>query len=261
MKITLKSLRSDPLYTDSLILHGNGKLLDYDDEKTFMSYRYAQFNTRAIIDCPFRSAGCERVCYATKGNHVFPSVKKSREHSYNESKREDFAESMTYTIKVEKQSKRYSRSVMIIRLHESGDFYSLQYLKKWIKIIANIENIDGVKIVFYTKSFFFFLMLDKSERDILNNAIKAGRVSMNLSLDDTTTTEQKNACMKCLAIYPKANIYYCTEHIETVPHDNVCDCADCAKCGICNNCNGTKTVVKIHSASENDMEEYRKNIQ
>lgn len=260
MKKTMETLRADSLYTDSLVLHGNGKLLDYDDQETGISYRYAQFNTRAVIDCPFRSAGCERVCYATKGNHCFPSVKKSREHSFSESKRNDFADAMTYTIKVEKLSKRYKDSVMLIRLHESGDFYSMQYLKKWVKIIGSLDEIDGVKVIFYTKSFPFFMMLDKSERDILNHAMKTGKLSMNFSLDDTTSIEQKNAYIKCIALYPQANTYYCTEDTETVQHDNTCDCADCAKCGICNNCNGTKTVVKIHSASENDMEEYRKNI-
>ena len=58
---TLKSKRENRLYLNGLILSGNGKLLDYYDEETETDYKYAQFNTRAIIDCPFRSKGCEAV--------------------------------------------------------------------------------------------------------------------------------------------------------------------------------------------------------
>ena len=126
MKSTVKT-------TKALILHGNGKLLDYTDEATGIDYRYAQCNTRAIKDCPFRSKGCEAVCYATKGNHRFQSVKDSRETSYRETLKPDFPELMTNSIKKAKQSKRYKNAVMIIRIHESGDFYSVQYLRKWIK--------------------------------------------------------------------------------------------------------------------------------
>ena len=76
MKQSLKTLRADALYLDGMILHGNGKLLDFDNPETGEKIRYAQWNTRAVKDCPFRSKGCEADCYATKGNHVFPSVKK-----------------------------------------------------------------------------------------------------------------------------------------------------------------------------------------
>ena len=256
---TLTSQRANPLYTTGLILAGNGKLLDYYDDGNKVWYRYAQFNTRAIIDCPFRSAGCERICYATKGNHTKPSVKGSRIHSAEESRRQDFSDAVVYTVRVEKKSKRYKDAVMLIRIHESGDFYSVQYLRKWVKAWAELEHEDGVQFVFYTKSFPFFLMLTDDEKAIINRMLSSGKLAINLSIDDTTNPEQKIAYLKCIATFPKANTYICTEHVEDVEHDNVCDCADCAKCGTCNRGTGKKTVVKIHSASKNDMIEYRKN--
>ena len=82
---TLKEKRNSPFYLRSLILHGNNKLLDFDNPETGEKIRYAQFNQRPIVDCPFRSKGCELVCYATKGNHCFPSVKESREKSHRDS--------------------------------------------------------------------------------------------------------------------------------------------------------------------------------
>ena len=257
---SLKSMRNNPLYTSSLILHGNGKLTDFDNPETGEKIRYAQYNTRAIKDCPFRSSGCEAICYATKGNHVFPSVIESRKRSYEVTKRDDFTEVIIYTIRTEKQSKRYKDAVMLIRIHESGDFYSLQYLRKWLRAWNAFTADDGVRFVFYTKSFRFFLMLNDEEKAIVNRLLKLGTLAINWSMDDTTTTEQRIAYLECVRTFPKANTYYCTEHVDDVEHDNVCDCADCAKCGTCNATNGKKTVVKIHTATASDMEVYRANI-
>jgi len=259
MKETLKSARANTLYTSAFIPAGNNKLLDYTDENG-IDYRYAQVNTRAIIDCPFRSAGCERVCYATKGRHNCSNVKESRERSTNETHRADFADALIYTIKLEKTTGRYRNAVMIIRIHESGDFYSIQYLRKWIKVWGNMEGADGVRFVFYTKSFPFFLMLDDSERALINRMIDAGQIAINLSVDDTTSREQWRAYHAMRKAFPNANTYYCTEHVDSVTHDNVCDCANCAKCGTCNKGTGKTTVVKIHSASKTDMISYRENI-
>lgn len=258
-KETIKSRRENPLNTPALIPHGNGKLLDYTDENG-VSFRYAQVNTRALLDCPFATEGCKAVCYATKGNHQFSDVKESRIKSYNETKRDDFPEAMLYTIETEKRTKRYSNSVMIIRIHESGDFYSLQYLRKWVKIWAGLEHDDTTKSVLYTKCFKFLLMLNEEERALINRMLESGKLSINLSLDDTTTEEQLQAYLEVKKLYPKTNTYYATEHVENVEHDNVCDCADCAKCGTCNRGTGKTTVVKIHSASRSDMETYRANI-
>ena len=244
------------LFTASLIPHGNGKLLDYDNDETGEKFRYAQFNTRAILDCPFRSSGCEAVCYATKGNHQFPSVKDSRSRSFEESKRKDFSLRMEYTIRYHMNTKRYKGNVMIIRIHESGDFYSLQYLKKWIQIWKNLED-EPVLFVFYTKSFPFFLMLTEEEKDIIRNMMKAGKLAMNLSIDDTTTKEQMIAYLDMLKQYPLANTYRVTE--TATEDDDKCDCANCAKCGACNKAQGKEKVVEIHSASNADKEKYRKN--
>lgn len=256
---TLKEKRNSAYYLNSLILHGNNKLLDYTDESG-NAFRYAQFNTRPIEDCPFKSAGCSAVCYATKGNHCFPSVKLSRERSYNDSKRADFPSAMAYTIATEKTSARYKSATMLVRLHESGDFYSMQYLRKWLKIWTMTKDIEGLTTVFYTKSFPFFLKLTDAEAGKLNKLMESGKVVMNLSLDDTFTPEQWKAYHAMKKRFPSANTYYCTEHIKQTEHDNVCDCANCAKCGTCNKATGQKTVVKIHSASNADMDTFRANI-
>ena len=258
MKKTLKAMREDKLYTSAFIPHGNGKLIDYDNPETGERFRYAQINTRALLDCPFASEGCKAICYATKGNHIFKSVKESRQRSYEETKRSDYVEAMTYTIKTEKTSSRFRNATMLIRVHESGDFYSIQYLRKNLKIWASFTLSDNVQFKFYTKSFPFFLMLTEEEKNLLRYLMYAGIVVMNLSLDDTTSREQWKAYHRMRKEFPNANTYYATEKANDVEHDNVCDCANCAKCGVCNNGTGSITVVVIHSASNADMDKYRK---
>lgn len=257
-RITLSSLRKNPLYLNSIILHGNGKLLDYDNPDTGEKIRYAQFNTRAIKDCPFRTPGCEAVCYATKGNHVFPSVTESRERSYQDSRRHDFTDAMVYTIKTEKQSKRYTDAEMRIRIHESGDFYSVQYLRKWVYVWNKFHTGDGVAFTLYTKSAPFFLKLTPEQIQIIREAMEDGVLSINLSVDDTTTPEQMNAILKVKNLLQKANFYRVTRHYKD--SDDVCDCANCAKCGACNKATGKEKVVKIHSASNADIEVYDANV-
>lgn len=258
--MTIKERRNNSLYINSLILNGNNKLKDFNDTENNINYRYAQFNTRPIVDCPFASEGCKAVCYACKGNHMFPSVKQSRERSYIDSKRNDFQEAMIYTIDTEMETKRYKGNRMILRLHESGDFYSVQYLRKWLHIWEHMEKRGDVQTTMYTKGFRFFLVLTDSEKAIVNRLLENGTIAINFSLDDTTTEEQWQAYHECKKAFPLANTYFCTEHVNNVKHDNVCDCADCAKCGTCNKGTGKKTVVKIHSASGADMKKYRNNI-
>lgn len=248
--------KSNSLFTSALIPHGNGKLLDYDNPETGERIRYAQFNTRAILDCPFRSAGCESVCYATKGNHQFPSVKTSREKSYEVSKEDNFSERMIYTIRYHMNTKRYKDNIMLIRIHESGDFYSVQYLRKWVETWKTFESSDSVRFVFYTKSFRFFLMLAEEEKETIRNMMKTGKLSINLSIDDTTTKEQLVRYLEMIKEFPLCNTYRVTEKVTET--DDKCDCADCAKCGACNKAQGKEKVVEIHSASNADLDKYRK---
>lgn len=261
MKTTLKTLRSNPLYLKSLILSGNNKLLDVDNEETRERIRYAQFNTRPITDCPFASEGCKAVCYATKGNHCFPSVKRSRENAYNDSRLPDFSERMIYTIRAEMQSGRYKGNIMRVRIHESGDFYSVQYLRKWIRIWnALYQDRESVRFTFYTKSFKFFLMLTDDEAEIINRGMRSGQIAIDFSTDSTMAIEQLTDYLSCVARFPLANTYTFEEKPTKEKYDHVCDCKDCGRCGKCNKADGLKIVVGIHSASNADMDTFRNNI-
>ena len=255
-KQTMTEKRANELYCDAFQLYGNDKLADYYDAETGIFYKYAQYNTIAGFCCPFASVGCMIACYAKGGLHKMPSVKESREKSYKATLDVRFSEKMIYTIGVELTSRRYNGNVMLIRIHESGDFYSLEYLKKWVKIFA-AHNDGRVNFCFYTKSFLFFLQLDESEKEIIRAGQAAGTIAFSLSLDDTTSPEQIALAMEVKKQFPLANIYYCTDDLSKVKHDHECDCANCAKCGHCTHATGKTTAVKVHSVSKEQLKKYQ----
>lgn len=256
---TITDARQDKRYNASLQLYGNDKLKDYYNPETGVFHKYAQYNTIAGVCCPFASIGCALACYAKTGCHLFPSTKKARQRSYNKTLEKDFAKDLIFTLEIELQSKRYLNNHMLLRIHESGDFYSLEYLKKWVKIFKHFVDDTRITNCFYTKSFKYLLELSAAEKAVINKGLKNNTIAMSLSLDDTTTPEQIALAMKCKKEFPLANIYYCAENPEEIKHDNKCDCSDCAKCGTCTKTTGTTTVVKIHSVTETQKEKYHKN--
>ena len=97
------------------------------------------------ITCPF-AKDCIKYCYAQKGNYTrFPIVQELMEKKYNITKQDNFINLMNEEI--QKKNAKY------IRIHDSGDFYSVKYLQKWVDIA--IQNKDVIFYA-YTKSIKFF---------------------------------------------------------------------------------------------------------
>jgi len=120
------------------------------------------------ITCPFAKE-CVKYCYAQKGNYTrFPIIQELMEKKYNISKQDNFVELMTNEIK--KKKAKY------IRIHDSGDFYSIKYLNKWVQIAK-----DNKKVIFYayTKSIKFFvdgLLLPKNFKVIFSQGSKTDKL-------------------------------------------------------------------------------------
>lgn len=247
MKATIKSLKACVLFLVSFLFHGNKKLADYDNPETGIKYRYAQFNLPAKKTCPYASRDCKKFCYARRDER-YTSVKQNRERSLEASKKSNFAECMIYTIKVAFLTARYKTATMILRIHESGDFYNLEYLKKWIAVFAEFIGAENIIFCFYTKCFEYLLSLSETEKEIFKKATETGLVSCSLSLDKSTTPEQIARAMKVKKLFPAVNIYFAIpeSEIDTIVHDSVCDCADCAKCGKCVHADGKTIACAIH---------------
>lgn len=98
------------------------------------------------LTCPMAD-GCIKFCYAKKGAYIWSNVKPAFENRYELSKTDDFVDAMNAEIKRKKPD--------YIRVHDSGDYYSKAYLKKWLQI-AN----DNPEVKFYSYTNMVQMFLD-----------------------------------------------------------------------------------------------------
>lgn len=102
--------------------------------------KIANFALPALKTCP-NAGACRFGCYAKSGAYLFSNVAKKHEENLKATKSTDFVYLMMKEIK--------DRKIEIVRVHDSGDFYSLEYLQKWVAI-ANGSH--AVLFYFYTKN-------------------------------------------------------------------------------------------------------------
>jgi len=90
------------------------------------------------LTCPFADE-CVKFCYAKKGAYVWSNVQPAFEKRYQLSKTNDFIQAMSDEINKKRPD--------YVRVHDSGDYYSKQYLHKWLAIALNFPK---VKFYSYT---------------------------------------------------------------------------------------------------------------
>ena len=84
------------------------------------------------LTCPMADS-CVKFCYAKKGAYIWSNVKPAFEKRYQLSKTDKFVEAMNAEIRKKKPD--------YVRVHDSGDYYSRAYLKKWIDIANSNTNV------------------------------------------------------------------------------------------------------------------------
>jgi len=84
---------------------------------------------------------CKKYCYASKGAYRWSNVKSAYQRRLDATKRDNFPQVMIAEIT--------KRKADVIRIHDSGDFYSREYLHKWCKVMNSMPN---VKFYAYSKS-------------------------------------------------------------------------------------------------------------
>ena len=141
------------------------KKTSLENNTKIFNFSIPAYKTKAgKITCPFAKE-CVKYCYAQKGNYTrFPKIGELMEKKYNITKQDNFVKLMTNEI-IKKKAK-------YIRIHDSGDFYSVKYLQKWIDIA--IQNKDVIFYA-YTKSIKFFingLQLPKNLKIIFSEGSK-----------------------------------------------------------------------------------------
>ena len=173
------------------------------------------WNLPAVKTCPFRTPLCTRYCYAKKAENFYPDALPARLDNLAASKSADFVEFMTEFIL--NKAKRQRKPRLIVRIHESGDFYNKEYAEKWLKIAENCTICDKITFIAYTKSFAYF------------DGVKLpANFSLRASIWADTPIEHINMIMK--NGWP---IYTAVEKFTPADSFHQCRCEDCATCGKC----------------------------
>lgn len=82
--------------------------------------------------CPGESTLCRSRCYAKRGFFNMPNVRRSHVRNFEFSESPIFADWMASAIA--------AKFVRAMRIHVSGDFYDVGYVRKWIEIVHRSPN-------------------------------------------------------------------------------------------------------------------------
>lgn len=141
----IKDMGLDPDFFDcygslkKLLSHGNEKMIE--TTKANPDKYFVCFNLPARVTCPM-AGDCLKYCYASKGCYVFRDSIKSMQRHYDLSKTDDFVRMMNEEIAWRIRNLKRQGKTLYVRIHDSGDFYSLSYARKWIEIAkANPEAV------------------------------------------------------------------------------------------------------------------------
>lgn len=136
---------SKPIYN---WLTQNSKIAKMSGVKTYNWGIPAYRSANGFKTCP-NAAACAKGCYATMGAYTFSNVAKVFE------RRLKLAQSPKFTSIMHAEIKR--RNVQRLRIHDSGDFFNIEYTKRWLTIIrANPQ----VQFYAYTKMVSMFKELE-----------------------------------------------------------------------------------------------------
>jgi hypothetical protein len=118
----------------------------------------AFLSSTGLKTCP-QAKDCVKGCYARQGAYLWGNVKNAYEQRLELTQSPHFESLMTLDI----NSKLKKSGQLVIRIHDSGDFYSREYLEKWLRVI---EKFPQVFFYAYTKS---VALLKEFERVLPNN--------------------------------------------------------------------------------------------
>lgn len=202
---------------------GNKKLIPTATTKFLI------WNIPAVSTCPYKTAMCECECYAKIAEMIYPNVRVSRERNYKISLANDFTYKMLIVINHYMSKEKYKNAnAVYFRIHESGDFYSREYLNKWLEIISACKDLyKNLYFNVYTKSTPFLTHTAAYYKAMYPNLI------INISIWADSPTELVNK-----AHAEKWNIYTAVpkNEIDTavkMPGCVKCRCADCGTCTLC----------------------------
>lgn len=167
------------------------------------------FNLPTIITCG-KNLKCHKFCYARKAERLYPQVLPCRMNNLKESKDKLFITNMINELS--------NRKNKIVRIHESGEFYSKDYIQKWFTVCNKLPK---HKFYAYTKR------ADLFTKEILKN--KPNNLTLIYSYDGLQSTNSK---FKIPNGFDKASVVHETKNNcpANVKDSKVVCMVDCKKC-------------------------------
>ncbi|MDO5406638.1 MAG: hypothetical protein Q4F28_04835 [Eubacteriales bacterium] len=247
-------MRLSPDERTELLKEENGKMLS--TKNSFLGkaddVRFEIFDLPCLLTCPERTDICEKSCYEIsvekmhKGEGRDSAIVIHRKMNWFLSLQDDFVDKMVR--KLERLRPKPGQQIYV-RLHASGDFYSEEYLRKWMKIALRLR-LKGKDYVFsaYTKSLIILdhVLSDQKKlaelyaeayEEIMNEAPPMKREPYRLedfnlhiigSLMDDSEKEQNKISIIDKYSLPK---YIATDQMEKVNMDcSRITCAECKRC-------------------------------
>lgn len=172
------------------------------------------WNLPATRTCPARTAWCAEHCYACKGQFLYPSVQASHDARWRLTADLDRWVDLMITACAHRR---------IVRIHSSGDFYSLDYLRAWIDVARNVPR---CRFIVYTRVWQLW-------PDALRELDALPNVVVWASVDPSTTTRP---------VWPR--IAYTGIGVPNCPKQ--LDGATCRSCMRCADKAQTKVCFKVH---------------
>lgn len=139
-----------------------------------LKYENAKLKKQFIFTLPATKEVCGRICpgcYAAKSQVRFPkTVLPSRERMFEATKRDSFVDTIVNELS------KTRRSAKVVRIHESGEFYSQEYLNKWANIADKLPNITFYAFTKRLKDFDFTELMSKKNVVIIDS-MKHGKIN------------------------------------------------------------------------------------
>ena len=175
----------------------------------------------SYLSCPGKSKWCQKKCYANRYEKMYPRCTPAYIRNMAISKTPDFID--VIITKIKKMGGPY------FRIHPSGDFYSTEYIDKWVNIC---QSLPDTLFCVYTRSWIIPELLSS-----LNKLKKLKNFQLFFSVDPT------------MPLPPEGRVAF----IETDKRSNGIMCLEqtrkkntCLECGYCYKNTKKNVIFKIH---------------
>ena len=119
-----------------------------NDTHTVYNYGIPAYKAQSgMVTCPM-AGHCATGCYAQAGAYAWGNVKNAYEFRLAQSLKPDFPELFQSELNPKIKTATRQGKQLVVRIHDSGDFYNTAYIRKWLKII---QLNPTVKFYAYTK--------------------------------------------------------------------------------------------------------------